>query len=92
LLQERCGCRGPAAGGAAAEFGQTLGCLLTAGRFLVARQSRLEDVSVLSLGGASVLGGPNAKAAHDSFIKVPDSEGRRWSRNSSAVNRGNDSI
>jgi hypothetical protein len=92
LLQKVRGGRGPAASGATAEFSQALGCLLTGGRFLVAKQDRLEDVPVLGLSGAPVLRGPNAKAAHDIFVKVPDSECSHWSRISGAVNRSNDSI
>jgi hypothetical protein len=36
----------------------------------------LKDVSVLSLGGAPVLGGPDAKTAYDVIIKVPNSKSR----------------
>jgi hypothetical protein len=89
LLQKVRGGRGPAASSAAAEFGQALGCLLTGGRFLGAKQDRPEDVPVLGLSGAPVFRGPNAKPTHDIFVEVPDSESRHWI--SGAVNRSIDS-
>jgi hypothetical protein len=92
LLQKLGGSRGPAAGGAAAEFGQALGCLLTGGGFPVVKQDCPQDVAVLGLGGTSMLGSPDAKAAHDIVIKVPDSESRHWSNSPNAVNHCNDSI
>jgi hypothetical protein len=92
LLQKLGGGGGPTTGGAAAEFGQALDCLLTGWHFLGAEQYCLENVPMLGLSGAPMLGGPNAKAAHHIFVEVSDSERGHRSCASYAVNRSNDSI
>jgi hypothetical protein len=92
LLQEIGGRGRPAPGGAAAEFGQAIGCLLTVLRLLGAEQGRAENFPMLCLGRASMLRGADAQAADDVFVEVPNCQGRHGVVSCNAGNRCNDSI
>ena len=81
----------PAAGGAAAEFGETLSHTQMGRRDLVTHQGLPEESPVFRLGRASMFGRPDPQAAHDVVIEIPDRQSRHG-KTSSAVNRCDDSI
>ena len=70
LLQKLAGCRRSAARGAVAKFSETRGDLPASGLWLVIDQNGPEKFPMLHLGRTSVLGGPNAQAAHDVVIEI----------------------